>query len=146
MSNCKEKESEEMRLLFKIYIEDLRYCKKQQWYTLYLMLIGIGGLMTVGINIPECSNKLFKIVPLIICSWFIFFIGWYFLYEYYGSIKEFRKKKGEIAETFEPNVRRISGIPKEDEGSDERDLNITKVFVVVGFVAAVLATFVIWRA
>jgi hypothetical protein len=140
MSNCEEKKNQEMRLLFKLHIEDLRYCKKQQWHMLYLTLIGIGALISVGRLLGDACLK----CALIVCSWFIVLIGSVFLFVYYASIKDFRDKKGKIANTFEPDVKKISGIPAgEDRDSNNRDLIITIVFVAICVVAAVLATLMI---
>lgn len=141
MSNSKE--DEELRLLFQINIEDLRYCKKQQWYTLYITLLAIGGLITLAVALKPFSACL-KEFLLIICSWIVSFIGIAFMIVYYSSIKTFRDLKLKIIGEFSKKAAEISDISAEDNRcANRRDRDITIAFSFITFIAAVLATWVI---
>jgi hypothetical protein len=137
------KENEELRLLFKTHIEDIRNCKKQQWYMLYLILIGIGGLISVAIQLDDgCVGLKWT---LIVCSWVVVIIGSRFIYRYHTDIERYREIKVKIADTFEENARLISDI-SEKEASDmnKRDFkNVTLLFILIGIAAAFLATWII---
>lgn len=137
MSNCKNKADEENRLMFKVYVEDLRFWKKQQWHVLYLTLAGIGALTTFGLTLGCCFGRFsVSLFCFVLCT-----IEWKFLYEYYKSIMESRKKKEEILLTFEKGARDIDGISGvRGDDANQRDLVITLMFCFIGLIAWVIAT------
>jgi hypothetical protein len=140
MSNCNE--NEELRLLFQINIEELRYCKMQQWHTLYVTLLAIGGLISLvlALKSPTFGLKEF----LIIICWSVSVIGIVFVFVYYYSIKDFRSTKLKIINKFSSETKKISDISADDNAdSNYRDLMITIAFSSIIFLAAVLAHWLI---
>jgi len=108
MSNSKE--DEELRLLYQTRIDDIRYSKQQQWNTVYLALIAIGGILALLLGLPlqqVLSQKLtifLTAICIIVCLAGIGFIG---VYQY--SIARYRFVIEQITQTFTSKTKEVYG-------------------------------------
>ena len=99
------KEHEEIRALYQIYIDEIRYTKQQQWNTVYLTLFAIAGILalSLGLQILSQSLTIFLIAICIVIAVFgIFLIG-----HYQWSLARYRYKKDRIIGTFSHRAAEI---------------------------------------
>jgi hypothetical protein len=123
-----EKEAQELRLLFTSCTEALEFSKKQQWHTLYITLVALGGLLTVAERYDLCPRE----YHFVWWCWTICVIGLIFMFTYLYSIMKSRGQKLKISEKFSDEARSISGISSKNEMlANFRDLFFTLVFSVI---------------
>jgi membrane protein implicated in regulation of membrane protease activity len=141
------KKASETQLLFQTYIEDLRYCKKQQWYVLYLVVIANAAIISLRFaatheNITVvgiCLQQLLACVSLI-----IFVIGSIFVFMFWEGILKFRSLKTRISDTFEELPRKISkGKPGKDYDANVRDFRISFGFIIAMLFATLISFLVL---
>lgn len=78
MEECKKKEFEEMNILYKEHIENIRYSKKQQWQTAYyglLLQAGILGYFNLYTQY-SCLLILFSFASFLFITYLLFVYQW----------------------------------------------------------------------
>lgn len=116
-------EDEEFRLLFQVFIDDIRYSKEQQWKIIYLTLVAIGAILalSLGLNSKQILSEQFLPDFLFgnyitislraflagICG-FISFLGIMYIWIYHGDIDRYRCKKELLMKTFTKKAQKIS--------------------------------------
>jgi uncharacterized membrane protein len=152
------RKAEELRMLFQVSIEDIRYTKRQQWNTIYLTLLAVGSVIALFLNLKssdllsQCSlvasflvwllKSLVIIVPL---------LGIYFMRTYFLDLLKYRCKKDQYIKTFSKEARDIhnseSASYKDSicKHIERRDASIfTLIFCVVLALAGLLGCLIIF--
>jgi len=139
MSNSNEDEN--MRLLYQVYIDDIRFSKQQQWNTLYLTLLAISGIIALSIYLPyklgltettelQHIKRFLTLICLLVSS-----LGILFLTNYYFDIKRYRNK-----------LKVLSGKLKVPIKEKKRDARLFLIlFSLVIALAELLCIWAIWE-
>lgn len=98
-----DKKNEEMRMIYQIFIDDIRHIKNQQWQVTYYGLL----IQAAIVGFYEIFNEIEAKLVLSIISGFISLLGVVFLVIYQINMGRYRKKKREIRETFNKEVQKI---------------------------------------
>jgi hypothetical protein len=102
------KKDEELRLLYKISIDDIRYSKQQQWNTIYLTLLAIAATISLFLVLKNglfISDSL-KIFLISICI-FIALVGIIFIAIYQSSMAKYRCKKNKLERNFSDEIKKL---------------------------------------
>ncbi|HSA32316.1 MAG TPA: hypothetical protein P5077_01175 [bacterium] len=87
-------EHEEAMMLYAQYLEDIRYCKKQQWYVAYLYFLLQGAILYTYEKMCSMSNAL-MIVSVIVAM-----LATYLIRKYEHDMARYRDKKKKLREDF----------------------------------------------
>lgn len=90
---------EELVILYKIAIDDIRDGKHQQWRIIQLTLLAIAALTSVKNYFPN--------LPLSCLVVFVALVGVFFIAQFTYSLERFRRKKETIQEKFNSITREI---------------------------------------
>jgi len=117
MANQQEdppKRAEELRLLYSISIEDIRYSKNRQWAITYYGLVGYAGIIGFYSLIQQrfgylcLSQKLFYSLPLVLPAFLLtVFCLWHIMDIHFRLIR-YRWKLQAIEGTFEATPKQIA--------------------------------------
>jgi len=140
---AKPNEGELLRLFYQVFIDDIRYSKKQQWNTIYLTLVALGAILALFLALPSK-----QILPQWVLQLFVALIaglGVGYIGRFHKSMTEYRKEKKQLLDRFSSESKKAKEIAKkEPEGFFGKDF----WFFVVPFwmliaVAAVLVAYLI---
>jgi hypothetical protein len=90
---CSECDRTDLRLLFETCIADIKFVKNQQWKTVYLTLLALGGILALSLKRAEMGRhlNLLAFVNIIVAL-----VGCVYIIEQHYSLAKFRGHKVEI--------------------------------------------------
>ena len=107
-----DKKDKELRLLYSLTIDDIRYAKRLQWNLVYYSLLTLGGILAIYKYISSSLevSHLMKIILLLI-SITVSSLGIIYIGNLQKSLAKYRERLISIRSYFSTEVEKILGPP-----------------------------------
>jgi len=143
-SNYEERKWAELRLLFSVVLDDIRYHKDNQIKYLYYTI----GLDSVIIFLPSWVSPRIEIndyrAALTLLSIVVLVLGILFTWVSQSDINKARNRISSISPYFTQEFNNILNHDKESEKTKESSFVVFWIYVYIQFLGGIIVNFVIW--
>ena len=136
-----DKKDEELRLLYRLTVDDIRYAKRLQWNLVYYCLLLLGGILGIYKYISSSLEvSLVTKIILLVFSILVSLLGSIYIGDAQNSLVKYRERLIGIRSYFSTEVEKILGPPPKSYTTFWRNFGI---YIIPFWLIIIVACFLV---